>query len=119
METKPEARTYYAALLQSADDAVLVSEANLNPTTDNHLSFIRQCYNEGTIRYLSLGVFSLIWLGNYHTDCGIYPSQCSYLEPGILNFHKRIVDFGFLGYWWNMKRYMVDYDINPKEFSNK
>lgn len=118
METNPEDRTYYTALLQSADEAILVSEANLNPKTDKRLSFIHQCYNEGTIRCLSLGLFSLIWIGNYHKDCGIYPSQCSYLEPGILNFHQRIVDIGFLGQWWNIRKYMKDHDVNPREFDD-
>ena len=51
METNPEARTFYEALLRAADDAVLVSEANLNPATDKHLSFIRQSYNEGTFLF--------------------------------------------------------------------
>jgi len=119
METNPEARTYYETMVKAADDAILVSDANLNPTTDQHLCLIRQSYNEGTVRCLNLGVFSLIWLGNYHQDCGIYPSQCKYLKPGIVNFHKRVIDVGFLGQWWNINWYMKDFDINPIEFSDK
>lgn len=117
-ETNPAARTYYEAMVKAADDAILVSEANLNPATDNRLCLIRQSYNEGTVCCLSLGLFSLIWLANYHQDCGIYPSQCKYLQPGIINFHKRIIDVGFLGQWWNIQWYMKDFDVNPNEFSS-
>lgn len=116
LETNPDSRSYYTTLLESADDAILVSEANLNPTADQRLTLLRQSYNEGTVRCLNLGLFSLIWLANYHPDCGIYPSQCEYLKPGVLNFHKRVIDVGFLGKWWNIRRYMIDFDINPKEF---
>ena len=63
METNPEARTYYEAMVKAADDAILVSEANLNPVTDKRLCLIRQSYNEGTVRCLNLGLFSLIWMG--------------------------------------------------------
>ncbi|KZS16507.1 Uncharacterized protein APZ42_017745 [Daphnia magna] len=118
-ETNPDARTYYEAMVKAADDAILVSEANLNPATDNRLCLIRQSYNEGTVRCLSLGLFSLIWLANYHQDCGIYPSQCKYLKPGIIGFHKRIIDVGFLGQWWNIHWYMKDFDINHNEFSRQ
>lgn len=106
-------------MVKSANDTILVSDANLNPTADTHLCFLRKSYNEGTIRCLNLGLFSLMWLNNFHSDCGIYPSQCDYLKPSVMDFHKRVVDIGFLGHWWNIQRYMKDFDINPKEFPNQ
>lgn len=116
LETNPAARTYYNALVESEDDLILVSDANRNSASEERLKFIHSCYNEGTIRCLNLGLFSLIWVANYHPDCGIYKSQCDFLKPGILNFHKRIVDVGFIGQWWVIKQYMKDHDINPEEF---
>lgn len=116
IRTNPDAKSYYETLVETTDDVILVSKANLNPRAEQRLQFIRQAYNEGVVRHMSLGVCSIMWLGNFHPDCGIYPSQCDYLKPGIINFHKRIVDIGFIGYWWNINRYMIDYDINPSEF---
>lgn len=115
----PEARTYYEALVESADDMILVSDLNKNPAAEDRLRFLHTAYNEGRIRCTSLGLFSLIWLDNYHPDCGIYSSQCSYLKPSLLDFHSRIVDIGFLGKWWIIKHYMKDYDISPLEFPSK
>ena len=119
MAENPEARTYYAALLESSDDMIPVSDLNKNPASEERLKLIFSAYNEGTIRYMNLGLFSLIWLGNYHENCALYPSQCSFLKPGFLGFHHRILDIGFLGKWWNISRYMKEYDISPIEFPNK
>lgn len=116
MNTNPDAKSYYETLVETADNVVMVPRANLNPRAEQRLKVLRQSYNEGIVRHMSLGVFSIMWLGNFHSDVGLYPSQCDYLKPGIINFHRRIIDVGFLGNWWNNKRYMVDFDINPNEF---
>lgn len=116
LETNPVARTYYSALVESENDMILVSDANRNTAAEERLKFIHSCYNAGTTRCLNLGLFSFIWVANYHPDCGIYKAQCDFLKPGIINFHKRVIDVGFLGQWWTINKYMKDHDINPEEF---
>ena len=119
MSTNPDKKNFYETLLESADEMILVSELNKNSATEERLRLLHASFNDGTVRHMNLGLFSLIWLGNYHPDLGVYPAQCSYLKPGIRDFHERVVDVGFLGKWWNMSRYMKDFDINPMEFPSK
>lgn len=116
MGSNPDAKSFYEVVVESADNMILVSDLNKNPSAEERLRLLHASYNEGIIRHTNLGIFSLMWLGNYHSNLGIYPSQCSYLKPGLADFHERIIDVGFLGRWWNITRYMKDYDISPIEF---
>ena len=114
--TNPDDVHYRPAILQATDDLAMVSDLNRNPATEKFLTGIHSAYNKGILRRLSLGPFSLMWLHNYDGKCAVYPSQCDYMKPGIMDFHKRIVDVGCFGRWWNIHRYMTDYNINHAEF---
>lgn len=94
-----------------------VGEPIRNPVSVQHIKWLEQCYNEGLIRRLNLGILSLIWLDNYDRDCYIYKAVCPYLKPRYVTFYERIVDVGFLERWWLLERKMKDYDINEAEFS--
>ena len=118
-ETNPNERTFNQDVLTATSDSVMVSLANRNPVTEKHLKFLSSCYNEGVVRHLSLGIFSFIWIDNFDKNCAFYPAQCEYLQAGVSDFHLRAVDFGFLGKWWNLQRYMSDFDINHSEFPPK
>merc|ERR1712071_704315 len=104
--TNPNEKSYLEVVLESADEMILISDSNRNRSVENRLKFIHSCYNEGLIRHLSLGMFSFIWLDNFHNDCALYPSQCYYIQPGFLDFHTRVIDVGFLGRWWNIQNAM-------------
>lgn len=116
--TNPDERSYREVVLQATDEMILISDPIRNPVAEQKLKFIHSCYNEGLIRHLSLGIFSVIWLENFDKSCAVYPSQCYYLQPGILDFHTRIIDIGFFGHWWKIYSDMKDYDVNPSEFSS-
>lgn len=96
---------------------ILVGEPIRNPVSVQHIKWLEQCYNEGLIRRLNLGILSLIWVDNYDKDCSFYKAVCPYLKPRFVTFHERIVDVGFLGKWWLLERKMKNYDINEAEFS--
>lgn len=113
----PDETMFRDQLIQSSIKLMQVGEPIRNPVSVQHLKWLEQCYNEGLIRRLNLGVMSLIWLDNYNKDCSIYKAVCPYLKPRYETFHERIVDIGFLEKWWLLERKMKDYDINEAEFS--
>merc|ERR1712071_686441 len=118
VSTNPDEHSYREAVLQATDEIILISDPIRNPASEEHLKFIHSCYNQGLIRHLSLGIFSFIWMDNCDKECAVYPTQCYYLQPGLLDFHTRILDVGFFGHWWKMYHSMKDYDVNPSEASS-
>ncbi|XP_011256208.2 mitochondrial import inner membrane translocase subunit Tim29 [Camponotus floridanus] len=113
----PDETTFREQLIQSSIKLIQVGEPIRNPVSVQHIQWLEQCYNEGLVRTLNLGILSLIWLDNYDKDCSLYKAVCPYLKPRFVTFHERVVDIGFLNKWWLLERKMKDYDINEAEFS--
>lgn len=113
----PDETMFREQLIQSSIKLIQVGEPIRNPVSVQHIKWLEQCYNEGLIRRINLGILSLIWLDNYDRDCFLYKAVCSYLKPRYITFHERIVDVGFLERWWLLERKMKDYDVNEAEFS--
>lgn len=95
---------------------VLVDPACQNPISSQYLTFLERCYNEGIVRRLSVGIFSLIWLDNFDRALGLYKATCSFTKPDLLTWHHRIIDVGFMDKWWKIDKQMIDYDINNDNF---
>ncbi|EZA57713.1 hypothetical protein X777_00813 [Ooceraea biroi] len=113
----PDETMFREQLLQSSTKLIQVGELVRNPVSVQHIKWLEQCYNEGIVRRLNLGILSLIWLDNYDKDCSVYRAVCPYLKPRYVTFHERIVDIGFLDNWWLLEMKMKDYDVNEVEFS--
>lgn len=113
----PDETLFREQLIQSSIKLIQVGEPIRNPVSVQHIKWLEQCYNEGLIRRLNLGILSLIWLDNYDRDCSLYKAVCPYLKPRYLTFHDRIIDVGFLEKWWLLEKKMKDYDVNEAEFS--
>lgn len=113
----PNETMFREQLIQSSIKLIQVGEPIRNPVSVQHTKWLEQCYNEGLIRRLNLGILSFIWLDNYDKDCFLYKAVCPYLKPRYVTFHERIVDVGFLEKWWLLDRKMKDYDINEVEFN--
>ncbi|KAJ8714641.1 hypothetical protein PYW07_002866 [Mythimna separata] len=94
------------------NEAVMVSPDCLNPKTANHLWYLDTCYNQGTIKYYSLGIFSIMYTTDLNESCDLYKAKCSYLQPTIFSLPSRIVDVGIMGQWWNLYIKTHDYDVN-------
>lgn len=116
--TNPTEHDFKNKLLLEANDVLLLSENIRNPSSAAHVKALLSYYNEGLIRRLNLGVASLIWIDNYDASCDLFEARCKSLKPHWLNFHHRVVDIGFCGQWWLIDRAMIDFDINPNEFSS-
>lgn len=95
-----------------------VGKSVRNSMCENYVQWLGQCYNEGIVRRMNLGIISLIWLDDYDKMCSLYKTVCPYLKIRYLTFYQRIIDIGFLDKWWILENKMKDYDVNEAEFSN-
>lgn len=91
---------------------VLIASDCLNPVSSQYLIFLERCYNEGIVRRLNVGIFSLLWLADYDRAVNLFKATCSYTKPELLTWHQRVIDVGFLDKWWKIDEKMIDYDIN-------
>ncbi|KAI4497006.1 hypothetical protein M0802_007954 [Mischocyttarus mexicanus] len=112
----PDEESFRNDILLNATMLVLVGENVRNEKSVEHIELLERYYNEGIIRRLSFGIFSVIWLDDYHHDCYLYKTVCPYLGVHYLKFLERIIDIGFLDSWWILERKMINYDINDNEF---
>lgn len=110
----PTETDFIGQLRKNINEIVLVDPVCQNPVSSQYLTFVERCYNEGIVRRLNVGIFSLLWLDDYDKTLRLYKATCSYTQPELLKWHKRIIDFGFLGTWWNIEKKMKDYDINEE-----
>ncbi|XP_045775389.1 mitochondrial import inner membrane translocase subunit Tim29 [Maniola jurtina] len=94
------------------NEVILVSEECRNPVSLQHLQYLQQCYNEGVVHYMSLGIVSFMYTSSLNDSCDLYKAHCSYLKPSYLSIFSRIVDVGFLGQWWNIYIKTTNYDVN-------
>lgn len=116
--TNPDERCYRSEIIDCANTMLYISPAVRNPSAVQHLEYIEKCYNAGVVKRLNLLLFSVIWIDEFNDDIQAYKANCKYLKPSILFVHQRAVDIGFLNVWWNLKKIMVDYDVNPEEWKH-
>lgn len=112
MKNNPSEEDFRIQLRNYNADCVMVPDSCLNKTSTDYIKFVEQCYNQGIVRYLSLGFISFLWLDNYDQAASLYKAVCGYTDPQYLTFHERIIDVGFINKWWNLSRKMTDYDVN-------
>lgn len=74
--------------------------------------------NEGRLRHLSVGVFTLVYRSDFDPDAMLYEAQCSSLSVPWRELPQRVLDVGFLGRWWILDSKMKDYDVNEEEFKH-
>lgn len=108
--------SYRDQLLNNESKLTQVAQHLRNSESENYVTWVEQCYNEGIIRQLNLGIISFIWLDNYDENSAVYKAKCSYLKPQYLTFYKRIIDIGFMDKWWLLEDKMHDYDVNIAQF---
>ncbi|MPC58985.1 uncharacterized protein E2C01_053000 [Portunus trituberculatus] len=115
VKTNPDERDYKDMLHRYMNESAMLSSKVRNAKVDDHLHYMADCFDHHLLRRLSLGICSFLWVDNYSKECGVFKSQCGYLKPRYLTFHKRVQDVGFLGHWWRTRRLMEEFDINHQE----
>lgn len=108
----PSERDFINHVRLHNSNMVLVSEICQNPISSQYIIFLERCYNEGIVRRLNLGIFSLLWIDNFDKSVCLYKATCEYTKPELTTWHQRVVDVGFLNKWWKLEEKMIDYDIN-------
>lgn len=111
-KTNPTYRTFTDQLKVAQNQIALVYEDSQNPDSVSYLKSIEKNRNTDTLRVLSLGVFSVLWIDDFASELATADATCKYLEPAYATFHERIIDWGFFGKWWNIEKSMKDYDVN-------
>lgn len=112
MKNNPSEEDFRIQLRNYNANAVMVHDSCLNKISTDYIKFIERCYNQGIVRYFSLGFISFLWLDNYDRGASLYKATCTYTEPQYLKFHERVIDVGFMNKWWNLSKKMTDYDVN-------
>lgn len=94
------------------NNLALVHPSMQNKVTAQHLQYIDRYYNSESIRRLSIGVASIIWVDYYSSSCNNAECNSPHLQVQYKKFKERILDIGFLDKWWILNRTMEDYDID-------
>lgn len=116
--TKPDQSSFEASLLDRSCQLGLLSPWIRNATSDGHVQSLVKLRNEGRLRHLGLGLFSLVYRADYDLDATLYEAQCSNLSVPWRELPQRVLDVGFVGRWWILDAKMKDYDVNEDEFKH-
>ncbi|CAN9505358.1 unnamed protein product [Ophioblennius macclurei] len=115
---KPDHMSFDACLLEHSNKLGLLSPWIRSGTSDNHVQDLVKLGNEGRLRYLSLGLLSLVYRADYDETAALYEARCSNLSVPWRELPRRILDVGFAGRWWVLDSKMNNYDINEEEFKH-
>lgn len=111
-KTNPTYEQYTDQLRTAQNMVGMVYPESQNLNTLKYLRYIEQCRNDERIRRSSFLLFSFIWVHDNSPNLSTADAKCEYLQPTYSSMYDRIVDFGFFGIYWNLKKQMKDYDVN-------
>ncbi|KAH9500650.1 Mitochondrial import inner membrane translocase subunit Tim29 [Bulinus truncatus] len=115
IKANPTAADLDNAIIESSHELSLVSSAIRNKHTETFIDRLSDAKRDGCLHHTSLFLFSLVWLSDFREDLDIYEAQCKYTQLPWYEFHKKIVDVGFLGKFVKLSEKMQNYDINDDE----
>jgi uncharacterized protein C19orf52 len=114
----PNEVSFLDQLITAQNNLITVGESVRNPSSSEHIFFLNQCIRERTLTRLDLCILSLMFRNDIDQDCALFLNSCNYLKPSNFNYlTERIIDIGFAGKWRIMELKMVDFDVNPQEWS--
>lgn len=116
--TNPDRSSFEADLLERSGQLGLLSPWIRSASSDGHVQRLVKLRNDGCLRHLSLGVFSLLYHSDFDPDVMQYEAQCSNLSVPWRELPQRVLDVGFVGRWWILDSKMKDYDVNEDEFKH-
>ncbi|XP_069783348.1 mitochondrial import inner membrane translocase subunit Tim29 [Narcine bancroftii] len=116
--SNPSDKSFQVALLESANQLLVLSPWVRNGQADQHVQKLLTIKTQGRLRHQSLFLFSFMYADPHDPVTSIYDAQCEYLKPRWSDFPGRVLDFGFLGKWWMLGSKMKDWDVNDVEFAH-
>ncbi|KAF7698279.1 mitochondrial import inner membrane translocase subunit Tim29 [Silurus meridionalis] len=114
--TNPDETSFQARILETSNQLALLSPWIRSGTSDGHVQSLAKLRNEGRLRHISLGIISLAYEADYDPESSLYEARCSALYVPWAQLRERVLDVGFAGRWWVLKKKMENYDINEEEF---
>jgi len=118
IKTNPTKQQFESQVTECSNDIAVVGEPIRNPDSDKHIQHLTCCANAGLLRRTTFGLFSVMWTDNYDSSVDVYEARCKLLKVSWAQWPERIVDIGILGRWRWLEQAMIDYDINPAEWSD-
>jgi hypothetical protein len=115
-KTNPSKVSFEIALAECHHEILMLGPPIRNRISDNHIQMLQSHFREGTLRITNCVFFSLVWTTANDPAVDRFDAQCGLVKPRWRDFHKTVVDVGVLGRWLELRKYMVDYDINPDEW---
>ncbi|XP_065202457.1 mitochondrial import inner membrane translocase subunit Tim29 [Planococcus citri] len=113
----PDENSFRAQIVNYANDLIFIGKPIRNQNTVQFLQTVESYYNSGQIRYISLGIFSVI-LRDFKTSAnGVYKDNCSFTQPTYLEIIRdNVIDVGFFNKWWILESKMIDCDVNETDW---
>lgn len=116
----PDEEHYFNELLKNHLRLVLVPTSIRNKNSEEYINKLESYNNLKCLRYQNFGIISVIYTKDFSENLEVYKKQCDYLQPGVMGYlRERIVDVGFLNFWYFMNKNMGDYDVNQGEWENR
>lgn len=111
-KTNPDKRDFTDQLQHSQGLVALVTPDLQNPKAVEYLKMVERSRNNDTLRIMSIGFFSIMWLDDKASSLSTFDAKCKYLQPELVTFHERVIDIGWWNNWWNLNNKLKDYDVN-------
>ncbi|SPP86854.1 mitochondrial import inner membrane translocase subunit Tim29 [Drosophila guanche] len=108
----PDDEAFMTVLRRQTNRMIMVAPELQNRVSADYLLMLERAINQKKLRFLSLGICTLVWVDLYAEDDCTYPAICEFTKVGYLNFHERVIDVGFCNEFWRLKWKMRDYDVN-------
>ncbi|KAJ0058342.1 hypothetical protein NL108_013289, partial [Boleophthalmus pectinirostris] len=107
-----------AALLDRSNQLALLSPWIRNGASDLHVQNLVKLRNQGCLRHLSLGLFSVVYSADFDPQNALYEAACPDLSVPWRELPGRVLDVGFVGRWWVLDKKMEDFDVNEAEYKH-
>jgi hypothetical protein len=78
-----------------------------------------RCFNAGQVRVTDFYLFSLAWRDKYSSESAAFAARCDYTGVSYFEWKDHVLDVGFLGTWWSLRRAMLEADVNTEEWDER
>lgn len=108
----PDEQFFLERFNSAKNELILVAPELRNRMATEYLKRLQLNLNQNRQRFLSFGIFTIMWEDLYDKDDCTYPAQCEYTKVNFWNFHKQIIDIGFWNCFWRLQWNLRNYDVN-------
>ena len=114
----PDMDVYRDEVVQYSNELSQCSELTRNPRSQLYIEKLLLLDCSGSLRYINLGLCSVILERPNYKDCYNFTEVCPHLQPQWWTTHRRLIDVGFWNKWWLLEQNMTDFDVNEDSLSD-